>query len=95
MAAKYLCDECGSRDDVKHLRISFELDPLEPDPRRLGDACLGSVRPVCTSTTCVTPVSTARSGSSMILLRWMSNHQDHEAIENLHHRHHVLFTARC
>jgi hypothetical protein len=41
MAAKYLCDECGSRDDVKHLRISFELDPLEPDPRRLGDALLG------------------------------------------------------
>lgn len=41
-----ICDECGSEDDVKHLRISFEVDPLEPqepDPRRLGDA-LGETR---------------------------------------------------
>jgi hypothetical protein len=39
---KYPCDECGSEDDVKHLRISFEVDPLEePDPRRLGDALCG------------------------------------------------------
>ena len=44
MAAKYLCDECGSRDDVKHLRISFEVDPLEPDPRRLGLYGLGETR---------------------------------------------------
>ena len=40
-----ICDECGSEDDVKHLRISFEVDPLEqePDPRRLGDV-LGETR---------------------------------------------------
>jgi hypothetical protein len=41
MAVKYLCDECGSGDDVKHLRISFEVDPPEPPPRRLGDALYG------------------------------------------------------
>ena len=39
-----ICDDCGSKDDVKHLRISFEVDPLdpqEPDPRRLNDALWG------------------------------------------------------